>query len=516
MYAELGIGVAIAAVVCYYAHMLYNSLAAVRKRWEYLDKVPGMPPHPIWGNVHTFLGPNEYGLYMLRVASKVYTHMTRFCFGPFNQTINLLHGDTMKVILKTAEPKTVRAMAGAYRFILPWLGSGLILADSKRWARNRRLLTPAFHFDILKPYMKINNDAVELFMDKLEATSKAGDYIELFDNVSQMTLDIILRCAFSYESGCQQQGKSHPYVKAVADIAETISYRFLNPLFYPDFIFYMSPMGRQFVKNCDYVHGVAEDVIKKRKQTLMESGGVTSTGKAGRAHLDFLDILLTSKDEDGKGLSDLEIREEVDTFLFAGHDTTASGISWALYTLSRHPEHQRKCQEEIDEILADRETDEILWEDLGKLKYVTQCLKESLRIYPPVPFIERQLTKDTEFNGYTIPKDTIVGANIYATHHNAVSWQQSTEFRPERFAPENMQDVDSSYAFVPFSAGPRNCIGQQFALHEMKTAITRVLRRYDLVAHPTHKVKQVIKVILKSENGMFIQPRRRVLPHREE
>ena len=117
---------------------------------------------------------------------------------------------------------------------------------------------------------------------------------------------------------------------------------------YPDIIWDLSALGRKFNKDCDYVHSIAEDIIDKRRLTLEKEGELE--GLENRKYLDFLDILLTTRDENGKGLSPLDIRNEVDTFLFEGHDTTASAISWILYSLAEHPDCQKKCQDEIDEL----------------------------------------------------------------------------------------------------------------------------------------------------------------------
>jgi cytochrome P450 len=221
-------------------------------------------------------------------------------------------------------------------------------------------------------------------------------------------------------------------------------------------------------------------------------------------YLDFLDILLTAKDEDGEGLTYQEIRDEVDTFLFEGHDTTASAISWALYSLAEHPEYQTLCQEEIDHVLQGRSDDNIQWSDLGELSYLTMCIKEALRLHCPVPFIERETTKALTIDGVTLPARSLVDIQIYRLHHNAAVWPDSLEFRPTRFLPENLLKIDN-FSFVPFSAGPRNCIGQHFAMHEMKIAIARILRKYNLALDAEFKVQKKVGVVMKTADGMYLK-----------
>ena len=270
-------------------------------------------------------------------------------WGPTKPLIHLCAPKTMKRLLKTAEPKPT-SFTGGYRFLKPWLGDGLLIAGGAKWARNRRLLTPAFHFDILKPYVEVYNQSADALIANLNRYAEQEKHFEVFQEISKCTLDIILKCAFSYAKNVQKLGESDPYITATNAIAAASAQRFRRPYLYPDIIWNLSSIGRTFNKDCDYVHSVAEDIIAKRRQTL-ESGREVLQN---RKYLDFLDILLTAKDENGVGLSPLEIRNEVDTFLFEGHDTTASAVSWILYSLAEHPEHQEKCQDEIDELFKVR------------------------------------------------------------------------------------------------------------------------------------------------------------------
>ncbi|XP_060068964.1 ultra-long-chain fatty acid omega-hydroxylase-like isoform X2 [Ylistrum balloti] len=410
--------------------------------------------------------------------------------------IILNHPDTVKLVLKTAEPKSV-GFGGIYRHGRPWLGDGLLIAGGQRWARARRLLTPAFHFDVLRPYIDIYNEATEELLTNVEVCAEKGESFETFNVVSACTLDIILRCAFSYRTNCQNLGKIHPYVAAVNEIAEEWTTRNRKPWLYPDFIFYLTSGGRRFRRQCNYVHSVAEEVIDKR-QRILDAGHVPE-----KKYKDFLDILLMARDENGNGLTREEIRNEVDTFLFEGHDTTASAISWILYSLATHPEHQTKVQEEIDSILKGRESDRLLWDDLPKLEYLTMCIKEGMRLHSPVPFIQRESTRDFTIDGKTLPPGTSLSCSIFSVHHNPTVWSESDKFIPQRFSKENSSQMDS-FAFVPFAAGPRNCIGQHFAMHEEKVTIARILHRYTLEVDPAVEVKKHPAAVMRSKNGVYL------------
>ncbi|XP_052239307.1 cytochrome P450 4F1-like isoform X4 [Dreissena polymorpha] len=380
--------------------------------------VPCKQRHWLYGNMHllpTTCSEDRllFSLGMTNEFKRYYVWWVTFA----KASLTVCHPETVRVVMKSSQPKPT-GFGGVYRFGLPWLGEGLLIAKGDKWARSRRLLTPAFHFDILKQYIAVYNDATNQLADNIEKFVDSGKKFDVFPHVSNLTLDIILRCAFSYQTDCQQDTGSsrHPYVQAVEELVMAWADRSRTPWLYPDCVFYLTPMGRKFRRNCDFVHKVAVEVIDKRREALQKSGK-----EPEKKYLDFLDILLKAKDDNNVGLSPMEIRNEVDTFLFEGHDTTASALSWALHTLAKHPEHQRKCQAEIDDILKDRGSDEILHSDLPKLEYLTMCIKESMRDNPPVPIIQREFTSDFTIDGKTFPAGTTVSLQLFGLHHNNIN-----------------------------------------------------------------------------------------------
>ncbi|NXP70861.1 CP4F3 hydroxylase, partial [Ramphastos sulfuratus] len=161
------------------------------------------------------------------------------------------------------------------------------------------------------------------------------------------------------------------------------------------------------------------------------------------------------QDEAGKALSDEDISAEADTFMFAGHDTTASGLAWLLYNLAQHPQYQDRCRQEVQDLLRGRSLEDIQWEDLALLPFTTMCIKESLRLHPPVTAISRRCAKEVTLGpGQVVPKGVITLLSIYGTHHNPDLWPDPLVYNPLRFSPENCKGR-CPLAFVPFSAGPR-------------------------------------------------------------
>nr|P10611.3 RecName: Full=Cytochrome P450 4A4; AltName: Full=CYPIVA4; AltName: Full=Cytochrome P450-P-2; AltName: Full=Prostaglandin omega-hydroxylase; Flags: Precursor [Oryctolagus cuniculus] len=406
--------------------------------------------------------------------------------------------DYLKVILGRSDPKAPRN----YKLMTPWIGYGLLLLDGQTWFQHRRMLTPAFHYDILKPYVGLMVDSVQIMLDRWEQLISQDSSLEIFQHVSLMTLDTIMKCAFSYQGSVQLDRNSHSYIQAINDLNNLVFYRARNVFHQSDFLYRLSPEGRLFHRACQLAHEHTDRVIQQRKAQLQQEGELEKVRRKRR--LDFLDVLLFAKMENGSSLSDQDLRAEVDTFMFEGHDTTASGVSWIFYALATHPEHQHRCREEIQGLLGDGAS--ITWEHLDQMPYTTMCIKEALRLYPPVPSVTRQLSKPVTFpDGRSLPKGVILFLSIYGLHYNPKVWQNPEVFDPFRFAPDSAYH---SHAFLPFSGGARNCIGKQFAMRELKVAVALTLVRFELLPDPTRIPIPIARVVLKSKNGIHLRLRK--------
>nr|XP_019592399.1 PREDICTED: phylloquinone omega-hydroxylase CYP4F2 isoform X1 [Rhinolophus sinicus]XP_019592400.1 PREDICTED: phylloquinone omega-hydroxylase CYP4F2 isoform X1 [Rhinolophus sinicus] len=455
-----------------------------------------------WGHLG-LITPSEQGL--RDVTQLVATCPKGFMTwqGPIMPLVVLCHPDMVRAITNasaTIAPKD----SIFYSFLKPWLGDGLLLSAGDKWSSHRRMLTPAFHFNILKPYLKIFNDSVNVMHAKWQRlTSEGSARLDMFEHISLMTLDSLQKCVFSFDSNCQE--KPSEYIAAILELSTLVTKRHNQLFLHVDFLYHLSPDGQRFRQACRLVHDFTDAVIQERRRTLSDQGiDDFLKAKAKTKTLDFIDVLLLSKDENGKALSDEDIRAEADTFMFEGHDTTASGLSWVLYNLAKHPEYQERCRQEVQELLRDREPKEIEWDDLTQLPFMTMCIKESLRLHPPVTVISRCCTEDIKLpDGRVIPKGVICLISIFGTHHNPLVWPDPEVYDPFRFEPENVKKR-SPLAFIPFSAGPRNCIGQTFAMTEMKVVLALTLLRFRVLpdeAEPRRKPE----LILRAEGGLWLR-----------
>ncbi|XP_070536285.1 leukotriene-B4 omega-hydroxylase 3-like [Ptychodera flava] len=500
----------VALVTLFAVYIVKTFTRLMKMRWaseKALASFEQRDRHPIFGHLNRLSLNAEETVQIAGETTWWQPFGNQLWFGPFHCMLVCWHPSTIQPIMATAEPKD----EFTYGMIKPWLGDGLLISKGNKWYRNRRLLTPGFHFDILKPYVDVFSECANTMTDKWMTIHQKG-MIEMFEHISLMTLDSLFKCIFSLESQCQRDLERNPYISAVYKLSGLILERMNFPPYFSDFIYHLTYSGYTWRKALRTVHQHSNKVIKERRQAYNEEQRKGTTRK--RKYIDFMDILLAARDEDGKGLTDQEIRDEVDTFMFEGHDTTASGLSWIMYNLARHPEHQKKCQEEIDELLDAKGEDRLEWDDLGKLPYLTMCIKESLRLHSPVPFIGRKLNKPITMpsqNGkVTIPAGERIGISIMSLHHHALVWEDPEIYNPLRFSPENSKDR-SPHAFLPFSAGPRNCIGQNFAMNEMKVTTALVLRKFNLAVDEFRKIRRYNAIVLRSEGGLplHVEPRKR-------
>lgn len=356
-----------------------------------------------------------------------------------------------------------------YRMIRPWLEEGLLTSTGEKWHARRKLLTPAFHFKILEDNVGIFNKCSKILCEKLIATG--GNEIDLESFFTRCTLDVITGTAMGIDLDVQTDG-ARDYVSTLKEVSECLMARMMRPHLFHDWAFNLSTTGRRFYRAIGKLHDFSYKVIGNRKASFK----VQRDSKPNRARKAFLDVMLERETEDPGSFTDKDIREEVDTFMFEGHDTTSSALVFIFFNIATYPEIQRRVYSEQCDIFGSSHRD-VTVEDLNKMVYLEKVIKESLRLYPSVPAVTRLLEKDLVLNdGVVIPAKTNVITPIYLVHRNEKFWDDPEKFDPERFDDERNR-TRHPYAYLPFSAGPRNCIGQRFAMMELKTVVSTVIRR---------------------------------------
>jgi len=481
-----------------------------------LDSIVGTSKkHWFWGHLKQYPFSEEGLLKAALVRVKEFPVMFNFWYTNFFANVELCHPDAASALLNS---KHAMKHFG-YKYFEPWVGKGLLLSGGHRWSRNRKLLTPAFHLQLLKSYVKTFNEVTDEFLQVISQNEKRS--VDVFKVASLLTLDNVVRCATSTNLNCLSAGSEHghPYIEAVIELSEIIMERYVSPLYAIDWIFWRSSLGKRMKHNLDIVHGLADKIIKERRKMLETSSfnqnacqddeHFQNVVESGR-RIDFLDIVLQSKDENGDGLNDKEIRDEVDTLLLAGHDTTAAALTWTLYHLAKHQEIQEKCRREILKVIGKKQ--DIEWDALGQLQYLTMVIKESLRLTPPVFTLARLLDKSVTIHSKlakswetVIPAKSNITVNVFAMHRNACVWENPLDFIPERFTAENVAKRPA-FAFIPFSAGHRNCIGQNFALAELKVALAKIVGRWKVMIDPeASPVELFPSIILKSKRGILLK-----------
>uniref|UniRef100_G1T0U3 CYP4B1-like isozyme short form n=1 Tax=Oryctolagus cuniculus TaxID=9986 RepID=G1T0U3_RABIT len=459
-----------------------------------MDSFPGPPTHWLFGHALEIQKTGSLDKVVTWTQQFPYAHP--LWVGQFIGFLNIYEPDYAKAVYSRGDPKA----PDVYDFFLQWIGKGLLVLDGPKWFQHRKLLTPGFHYDVLKPYVAIFADSTRIMLEKWEKKACEGKSFDIFSDVGHMALDTLMKCTFGKGDSGLNHSRDSSYYVAVSELTLLMQQRIDSFQYHNDFIYWLTPHGRRFLRACRAAHDHTDRVIRQRKAALQDEKEREKI--QNRRHLDFLDILLDVRGESGVQLSDTDLRAEVDTFMFEGHDTTTSGISWFLYCMALYPEHQQRCREEVREILGDQ--DSFQWEDLAKMTYLTMCMKECFRLYPPVPQVYRQLSKPVSFvDGRSLPAGSLISLHIYALHRNSDVWPDPEVFDPLRFSPENSSGRHP-YAFIPFSAGPRNCIGQQFAMNEMKVVTALCLLRFEFSVDPLRLPIKLPQLVLRSKNGIHL------------
>ena len=352
------------------------------------------------------------------------------------------------------------------------LGKGIMTSEGELWRRQRYMMQPMFHRRVITEFAGLIDAANERFIARWEAQRTRGELINLTDEMSELTLDIVLRSIFGADlDRMSEQLGGNPFEVITREQGRNLQFAF---------------KFRSLTKL------VAELVHRRRE--------------AGADHFDYVGMLMNARDKDtGEPMGERELIDEVMTLIVAGHETTASALNWTWYLISQHPQVERRLHAEVD---AAGDTAAPSLARMEALGYTQQIINEALRLYPPGWLLSRRSVARDVLSGYEIPAGANVLLPLYLLHRHPRYWQDPDVFWPERFAPEH-EAQRPRFAYMPFAAGPRHCIGETFALYEMLMHLYKVARRYRLVHVPDRPLELEAQINLRTKHPLHMRLERR-------
>lgn len=386
------------------------------------------------------------------------------------------HGDVVRLVLGPRvtrhalfHPEAVRRVlaseADGYRKDsrvgeeLRWtLGEGLLNSQDERWLRQRRFLQPLFTRRRIAGYADSMAEETAELVGRWRPHADGGHAVDLHAEMSRLTLRVLGRLLF----GADMERVVPVVAWTFPVLGDYTRRRGIAPVRSPRG--WPTPVNRRALRARRAVHQVCDDLIAARR--ARRDGGE-----------DLLTLLVEARDR-GEIPDDAEIRDQLLIFLFAGHDTTALALTFALYLLGRHPDAQRRVHDEVDRLLGDRLPGA---GDMGELQYTAMVLKEAMRLYPPAWALPRRTAAGDRIGGYEIPPGEDIILSQWVTHRHPDIWPEPARFEPERFTAEREAERPR-HAYFPFGAGPRACIGQHFSLLEATIALAVIVHNYELAA----------------------------------
>lgn len=436
--------------------------------------VTGPAGRPFFGNLPAMRqDPTRF----LIETAKAHGGMARLQFGP-RPAYLVTHPDYVKHVLQDNYRNYIRG--DTVKTARRLLGHGLATTDDDYWLRQRRLMQPAFHQRRLARLSDAMVGTVATMLDAWCARAKHGQPVEIVSEMLHLTLAVIVKTMFSLELSEKTQALEEAFTVAQAYVFQ----RSRNPLTPP--LWLPTPTNRRFRHAVKTLDEVIYGLIAHRRLDQDDRG-------------DLLSMLLQMRDEEtGQRMSDVQLRDEVLTIFFAGHQTTATALAWTWYALATHSDVDRRVRAEVEDVLAGHPP---TYADLRYLSYTQRACLEAMRLYPPIWLYARQCVADDVIDGYRIPAGIMILLSPYVTHHDPALWPQPDLFDPDRFTPERTAQRPT-YAYYPFGNGPHLCIGNNFALMEAQIIMAMVVQTFRLQLVPGHPIAIEHQIMLRPKYGM--------------
>ncbi|MGC1306243.1 MAG: cytochrome P450 [Phormidesmis sp.] len=360
-------------------------------------------------------------------------------------------------------------------------GKGLFSSEGAFWQQQRRLIQPAFQ---QKQLAKLHSVMLSCVQSLLQDWSRkpVGEIVNIADEMTRLTLKIVSLTLFSVDIS----DDSNQLRESLRVATAQVFYRLTNPLMPPTWV--PTKSNRQFRAAKQTIDEVVLEIIRARRQNPIEE-------------VDLLAMLLAARDEDGEGMSDRQLLDEIITLINAGHETTATSLAWTWHLLGTHPDAMVQMQAEVDAVL---QGDVPTFENLPKLKYTRRVFDESLRLRPPtLGLAPRAALEEDEIQGYYVPKGTIFNLAFYFTLRHPDFWENPGQFDPDRFLPERSQHRPK-YAYMPWGAGPHVCIGKNFAVMESLMILSAIAQQFHVTLEPNQPIEIDPRFTLRPKYGIKV------------
>ena len=444
---------------------------------------PGPSSWPLLGNLPDMRAAGDMAAY-LDCLWRTHGDTFRIKLLGTNAVV-VTHPEALKQVLSTRRDRYVKGHV--YDGARNLLGNGLVTLEGDAWKTRRTLAQPAFHRQSLVKLAAIMARSGARSLDDLCARADRGPIeIDAHREMVKLTLDVVLAALLG---GDLLRASDFSY-EALGAALELMSER-ANGIVLPAWL--PTPRNIRFRRVLRELDATMYSLIERARQRADDDGSLLS-------------MILSAVDADtGKSLADRDVRDEVFTLFLAGHETTALTLTWIFTFLDGRPEVLDCMRGEVDEVLRGRDP---TFEDVSKLSYVRQVVEESLRLRPPAPLVARNVVKDDEIDGYRVSSGDVVFTFFWGTHRHPEFWSDPETFDPDRFAPERSKNRHS-WSFIPFSGGPRTCIGNSFALVESSILVAQLLNRFDIQVLPCGDVTPVAIATMRPSRPVRVVLQRR-------
>lgn len=488
------------AIISYIVWNYYCWMSFVKT----VNLLPGPKTLPFFGNAYYFISRRSEGyLKIINELAENYASPFRIWIGN-KLFIVIYEPDHIKTILQSRHCLEKNIML---EFFKPLLGMGLITAPASIWKQNRKIIAPHFNTNILRRFFDTFHEQSLLFVNKLERIGLNESGIELFEHIMTCNINIVFDTIMGVKL---DWGKSDQFTKAFLRFKEIVKYRLQNPFLLSDIIFNFTALGREQRNHLKTFHSFIDEITQQQIREINKLDATKTNSNTFRKI--FCDNVM--KELCQRRFTQKTIRDNIITIIFAAIDTTSMTLYFVIFILSNFPEIQNKLYKELLKIYGTEnlKSAPIKYEDLQYMSYLECVIKETMRIFPTVPITGRKTTKDVKMGEFILPKGANIIINSMLMHRNKNYWPNPWKFDPDRFLPDKMNN--HSYYYLPFSDGPRNCIGSKYAMISMKVFLATLVRTFKFKVNKSlelDKIRLDIDIILNTIEPLKVQIEKRHL-----